>query len=590
MAVGTDIQDTGSVRRTPNALDLLEMLSPEGRKIIERETVALHLRAGQDLFREGDPGDAFYVVVTGSLGVYVGGSADTQRLIALIGQGEAVGELALISGLPRSGTVTAIRDTELLRLAKTRFDFLLKKHPELMAGLTRILVHRLRLLSTGAALKLEPKTVAFLPAHDALESRMVADRLAQCVRQAGGSVAIIGEEGLDQSAQWFSELENTHDHVFLYGAQENTGWTRICARQADRILIVADSGWTGGTSLPDDLLQQRSQHQLLDLIILHRKMNGQPVGTQKQIEAVPANRYVHIRQELNSDWTRLARMIKGQGVGLVLSGGGARAFAHIGVVRALAEAGIPIDFIGGTSMGGIVGAGLSMEWPIDELKERVYDAFVKKNPLSDITLPLLGMVKGKRVEQLLADNFGVREIPDLWRPFYCVSSNLTTGSVHVHKLGRVCDALRSSIALPGILPPSSHEDGLLVDGAVTSNLPVDVMRNIHSGPIIAVDVSRDRAVGPELLAQHAKETWYKQIMRPPIISILMRSATISSEEQDRLQRESADLLLAPPLGDIEIRDWKAFDQAVEIGYQHARTALPKFKQRLHNRLGSLLSD
>ena len=226
-----------------------------------------------------------------------------------------------------------------------------------------------------------------------------------------------------------------------------------------------------------------------------------------------------------------------------------------------------------------------MEWSPQDLTERINEAFVQKNPLSDITLPLLGMVKGKKVEALLKEHYGERTIPDLWLPYYCVSSNLTTGSVHVHTRGRIRDALRASIALPGILPPQTHEEALLVDGAVTSNLPIDIMRNIHSGPIIAVDVARARAVGPELIEQHNNAPWYRQLRYPPIVSILMRSATISSEQQDRQQATNADLLLAPPLDGIEIREWKAFERTVEIGYEHAAAKLADFKKRMHNRPG-----
>ena len=571
------------MRTTPNALDLLNMLSPEGREIIERETVALHLPAGRNLFHQGDPGDAFYVVVAGSLGVYVRSPPNDQRLIAIAGEGEAIGELALISGQPRSATVTAIRDSELLRIAKTRFDYLLKKHPDLMSGLMRILVHRLRRISMGHSTSIEPHTAAFLPAHKGVDTRDVAERLAECVRRQGSTVAVVGTEGLEESPQWFSELEHNHDHVFLHGTSDEAAWTRICARQADRIMIVAGSDWPGKTNLPDDLLQQRAHHQLLDLIVLHPPDAAEPHDTSTKIDAVPFNRHFHIRPHRDADWDRLSRIIKGQGIGLVLSGGGARAFAHVGVIKAMADAGIPIDFIGGTSMGGIVAAGVAMEWSPDELTERINVAFVQKNPLSDITLPLLGMVKGKRVENLLEEHYGDRTIPDLWLPYYCVSSNLTSGTVHVHSKGKIREALRASIALPGILPPKAFGEALLVDGAVTSNLPIDIMRNMHSGPIIAVDVARARAVGPELIEEHNNTPWYRQVLRPPIVSILMRSATISSEGSDRRQAENADLLLAPPLDGIEIRDWKAFDRTVAIGYEYAASKLDDFMKRMHNR-------
>ena len=573
------------MRRPANALDLLDMLTPEAREIIERETLSVHLPAGQTLFSQGDPGDAFYVLVTGSLGIYVRGATNEPRLIAVVGEGEAVGELALISGKPRSATVTAIRDSELLRIAKSRFDFLLRRHPDLMAGLMRILVHRLRRISIGQTAKLEPKTAAFLPAHDGIDAGWVAKRLADCATDMGARVAVVGLEGLERSPAWFSELEHDHDHVFLHGAIDNTAWTRVCSRQADRVMIVAGSGWGGGTELPDDLLRQLAHHQLLDLIVVHGTAAREPQGTTAMIDAVPANRHFHARRDVDEDWRRLARIIKGRGISLVLSGGGARAFAHVGVIMALSEVGIPIDFVGGTSMGGLIGAGLALEWSPGELKDRINAAFVRQNPLSDITLPLIGMVKGRKVERLLLDNFGDRLIPDLWRPYYCVSSNLTTGAMYVHRRGEVHQALRASIALPGILPPKEHSAALLVDGAVTSNLPIDVMRDIHSGPIVACDVARARAVGPELIDQHLARPWYQRVLHPPIVSILMRSATISSEAQDKAQAVSADLLLTPPLGDIEIRDWKAFDRAVEIGYEHAMEKVGAFKSDLLSRFG-----
>ncbi|MGI9413823.1 MAG: patatin-like phospholipase family protein [Hyphomicrobiales bacterium] len=565
------------MRKTPSALDLLEMLNPADREIVEQETVPLHLPAGRDLFREGDTGDALYLVMSGSLGVYMQSSTNEHRLISLVGPGETVGEMALISGQPRSATVTAIRDTELLRLAKSRFDRLMKLKPEIMSGMMRILVHRLRRISDGAGVMIEPKTVALLPAHDGPDARAVASRLADQLTAEGSSVKLVGPDGHHESARWFNELEQSHDHVFLYGTAEDTAWSRLCARQADRILIVADVQWNSDTSLPDDLLKERARHQLLDLILLHREGHSRSADIHRQIAVVPANRHFHMRFDCDRDWSRLARIVGGRGVGLVLSGGGARAFAHIGVIRAFADAGIPIDFVGGTSMGAIIGAGVAMEWSPDELAERVFASFVSSNPLSDITLPLLGMVKGKKVERLLEEHFGDWAIPDLWRPFFCISSNLTSGTVYVHQHGPVRDALRASIALPGILPPKVDAQSVLVDGAVTSNLPVDVMRNIHRGPIVAVDVARDRAVGPELLTDYHAEPWYRRFLRPPIVSILMRAATVSGEEQDRRQAANADLFMAPALGDIEIRDWNAFDRAIEIGYEHAAAALAGFK-------------
>src|SRR6202000_3027024 len=234
---------------------------------------------------------------------------------------------------------------------------------------------------------------------------------------------------------------------------------------------------------------------------------------------------------------------------IVLAGGGARGFAHIGVLKALREAGVPFDHLGGTSMGAIVAAGLAAGLSVEELTDRVRAAFVASNPLSDYTLPLIALVRGKKVSTLLREHFGDVRIEELPKPFFCVSSDLTTGRIHDHRSGALWRALRASVALPGILPPVTHHGHLLVDGGVMNNLPVDVMRQRESGPIIASDVTgeidlqvRDDRYGERpwwwLIAQRMRGT-------PSIISILMRSGTVGSEGTWRVVREQADYLFEP---------------------------------------------
>jgi predicted acylesterase/phospholipase RssA len=190
---------------------------------------------------------------------------------------------------------------------------------------------------------------------------------------------------------------------------------------------------------------------------------------------------------------RLARLLTGRGIGLTLSGGGARGLAHIGVVKALRQANIAIDAVGGTSLGAILGAGVAMEWTHDELVDRFRRAFVDTNPLNDYTLPLMSLVSGRKVTRLLRGEFGELQIEDLPLPFYCVSSNLTTGRLAVHRTGSLWRWLRASVAIPGVLPPIFHQGDVHVDGGAMNNLPVDVMREVGRGPIIGVDVGADRA-------------------------------------------------------------------------------------------------
>jgi NTE family protein len=260
---------------------------------------------------------------------------------------------------------------------------------------------------------------------------------------------------------------------------------------------------------------------------------------------------------------------------VVLSGGGARGFAHIGVVRALREAGIPVDLVGGTSMGAIMGAGVAFGWDHAEMIERFRRAFVQTNPLSDFTLPLVSLVSGRKVGRLLRHEFGEVPIEDLPLPFFCVSSNLTSGRLAVHQHGSLWRWLRASLAIPGVLPPVFHGGEVFVDGGAMNNLPVDVMRELGRGPVVGVDVGSDRTFGAELDSVEMPPLWQwtswlrGRKRRPNILQILWRAGMVNSAAATAGQRGQTDLLLQPPLAEIDLLDWKSFERAIDIGYRHA---------------------
>ena len=255
-----------------------------------------------------------------------------------------------------------------------------------------------------------------------------------------------------------------------------------------------------------------------------------PRGSEAWVATMRPARLFHLREGSDADADRLARVLTGQSVGLVLSGGGARAYAHVGAIRALHERGVPIDFVGGVSMGAIIAAGLAMGWDDPELEARIRKAFVETSPLDDIALPIIAMTRGDKVRERLAEHFDDRCIADLWLPFFCVSTNLTTGAYQLHQSGLVREALRASISLPGVLPPVTDGNNVLVDGAVLKNFPADVMRSIQLGPIVGVDVGRGRSIEADDVAADRRSGagCYRGDWRrgPPIVSLLIRSATV----------------------------------------------------------------
>ena len=125
-------------------------------------------------------------------------------------------------------------------------------------------------------------------------------------------------------------------------------------------------------------------------------------------------------------------------------------------------------------MGSIIGAAVALEWDDAEIKERLRNTFVNTNPIDDYTLPFLSLTKGAKVARLLTQNFGAHRIEALWRPYFCVSTNLTAGTLAVHRDGPLVEALRASISIPGLLPPVFVGRDVHVDGGVMNWLPVDV--------------------------------------------------------------------------------------------------------------------
>jgi NTE family protein len=280
----------------------------------------------------------------------------------------------------------------------------------------------------------------------------------------------------------------------------------------------------------------------------------------------------HVRNE--ADIARTARLLIGSGLGIVLSGGGARGFAHIGVLRALREAGITVDAVGGTSIGAIIAAGFAMEWSDAELTARVRRSFVETNPLNDYTLPLVSLVSGRKVSRLLQREFAATAIEDVPLPFFCVSSNLTTGQMGVHRRGELWRWLRASVAIPGILPPVVHNGELFCDGASINNLPVDVMRDAGLGRIIGVDVGGDRVFTTDSVDSDAPPLWKivqwfgRRRQRVNILQILWRAGMINSASNRAARHEISDLLLQPPLEQIDMLNWKGFDRAIDAGYRY----------------------
>jgi NTE family protein len=543
------------------------------------------LPGGASLFDEGDPSDAFYVLKSGSVGAFRNDEHGNAQLVGVVAAGETVGEVGMIVDLPRNASVRALRDSELLRLSRTGFDKLVNHHPKAMLAMARLAVRRLSAREGDGSLN-APRTFAVLRQHAGVDVHGFAEELLRMLCAFDGCVMIDRKEGSGRLSSWFNELE-ARTRFVIYVADADDEWQALCVRQADCLLLIANADeapgeWPASACADASTALSRPRH----LILLHpgKLIDG---AARRWLAKTPNIRHHHVRD--THDVRRIARLLTGRSLSLVLSGGGARGFTQIGIVRALREAGLEIDCVGGTSIGAIIGAGVALEWSDQDMFDNYRSSFVTSRPLGDYTLPFVALTRGKRVSRLLREQFGARDITDLPLPYFCCSSNLTSGQLETHRDGPLWLWLRASCAIPGVLPPVCHKGEVYVDGAVINNLPTDVMHALQPGAMAAVDIGADDALRTTI-EEFATPPWWKLAFdfgrgaRPGIFDILIRSGMVNAELASADRRHLVTLLLEPPVRDIGLLDWKAYERAVDAGYQYALRVIGAQRDRLNEQV------
>jgi predicted acylesterase/phospholipase RssA len=557
-----------------------------------------HVHGGGILFRQGDEGDALYMVVSGRLRVILerpDGSGSVQALREVT-RGETVGELALIIGEPRSATVVALRDTELGKLSRPAFTRLLEQEPRSVLGITRMLGQWLTHptppeSSSPTTITLVPlgrqsPLVEFASQLFASLSKLgktlhLSSAIVDRIRGAGTSQLDDRHEAYPGVTRWLNDQEADYRFILYQADEDYSPWTIRCISQADRILQIGNSS---EPDEPETRYGPRGSAAMIggaadqELVLVHH--DGSPSDTARWLAQGDFVTHHHIRAGRAADFDRLARHLGGEAIALVLGGGGARGFAHIGVIKAMEELGIPIDRLGGTSMGSVIAAqyagGMSTADMVD-LNRRGWVGF---RPHRDFTLPMISLLSGRAAGRMLKMMFADRAIEDLWLNYYCVSTNLSRAELMVHRSGPVRRWTRASISLPGSAPPLIDDRGnLLVDGGVLDNVPVGAMRELGESSIIAVDVSPDvdLVVRPGLKLAPTPWSMLREKFRgngesrgfPSLFQILYRTSVLSSIRSGKARREGVAAYLEPPTGGFDIFEMSSIDAIVEVGYRYA---------------------
>jgi len=557
---------------------------------------------GDWLFRQGDPADCLYLLARGRMQVWLEQANVAEpgaRLVAEVNPGETIGEIGMLTGDPRSASIRAVRNSLLLKLTSAAFDRLSRQRPELTRHIAGGIAGRLRDRTAGVShIRRTLKTIALLPlgAPAALEP---TTRKLRAALEAIGPVCLLTPKLLRDTGapalpmaphqelspamvDWLAVREDEHRFVVYVADPDDAVFTDMALHNADLILLVGQShespavaGWEerafAGGNAP---VARRA------LLLCHRTGNDPIQGTAAWLQPRKVDFHLHLREGVPGDLARVARVLAGQAVGLVLGGGAARGFAHLGVYRALHEAGIPVDWLAGASIGAVMAAGLATAPDPADAIARARKAFVDGKPFGDITVPIISFLRGRRMERLINANLP-GQIEDMPVPFFCVSSNLGNGTVQVHEQGPVPLALRASVSLPGIFPPAVVNGQLAVDGGILDNLPVDLMRARPVGRVIAVDLSsrKDYTVNYESVPSPWRVLAGKVVPMarshrvPSPVSLMLMAMSIGAIGSARAAGARADLLVRPPVGGFSFTDVRNFDRVVDVGYQAARQAI-----------------
>jgi NTE family protein len=397
----------------------------------------------------------------------------------------------------------------------------------------------------------------------------------------GGLPPEFAQQDWSRISRWVDDSEAANDLILLVGDDADSSWSRQCLRHADEVIWFADAGAGLDAAAPPPASSGIRVRQTL--LLAHSGDPRAPRGTARWLQRFAVDGHLHLRRNNDGDLARLARRLMGRANGLVFGGGGARGFAHLGVLKALEEAGIPIDHVGGCSIGAVMAAYAAFDLPAADVIDLARRAF-SGNPTGDFNVfPVVSLIKGHKMRRAIdsavheAVGFDA-DLEDCWKPLFCIGSNYSRATEAVMSRGNLGRAVRASVSIPAALPPVIIDGDLIVDGGTFNNFPTDVMARQGVGHILGCDLMRDNLrkldlenfpTGNELLFDRIRGRSKRRYRVPGLSSIILNVSILHSQSKLQASRSLTDVCFTPELGRIGMLDWKAFDRAVDAGYKYA---------------------
>ncbi|EIE00777.1 patatin-like phospholipase family protein [Leptospira licerasiae] len=591
----------------------LELLFHIDRKKIGELTPYLrwlYVPGGERLMLQGEPGNSLFIILSGRFRYTVSDDHGNITGEGEFAKGDIIGEMSLLTGEPRSASVYAVRSSQVIQISRNGFRKFISESPEALFHVTETIARRLgEKNKESSRFGRKVHTIALVPVTEGFPLKDFSIELSKSLKSFGSTLSVnegklskfLKEKkiyhkngirfGIPDLLSWFGGLEKEYDNVVF--EVEPTGdpiWAETSLRQADRVLLLAETGRPIlENSYSWNLIQGGSLGETMkESVIYLEDSYTRWEELENVLHELPGQKLI-LRKNREGEFDRIARRLESRSVGIALSGGGAKGFAHLGLLRSLSEAGIPIDLIGGTSAGSIMAGLFAMGYGFDESLRLIKEVWIEAKLTRDYTLPFVSILKGTKYSKAIKEFFGNRKIETLWIPFLAVACDLTNSKPKVFEQGEVWKAIRASTSIPGIFPPFYSDGALYVDGGLWDNLPGSLVRRKGADVLISVDLgagsqpnkdqtygllveSRFPGEGPSALKLLGNQFMKKEdrYSFPHIGELFMRSMLLSSRNNLLKTKETSDIFVELPVRDFSTFDWDEYKRLYEIGYEHSQ--------------------
>ncbi|OYP31148.1 patatin-like phospholipase family protein [Rhodopirellula sp. MGV] len=578
------------------ARSLLMGLSNDGLENVLSAFQPKSFEAGSTIVQAGESGDELFLITAGRVRVWSGeGPAVAERTLSMMGPGEHFGEASVISGCPRSATVSAITYVETMVLSGDDYRRLVKTYPELLENVTRSLTRRLsqmnaarqsdrkakRGLHSVAVIVQNPEgwrlaeaLVATLRASDRIiQPIVVSDTENQCPADFDRDAIIVQPRDLGIT------IAERIDQSLCVTVAHGPDATHAAVQECNRVVFAVSA--SQGIS--------ESNQTYLESIPVHRRpVQALMFDGDQPVRPIMNQSDTAIRCRFHgkgiaarfdpASVTRLYRALAGRRIGLALGGGGARGIAHIGVLEVLRREGIVFDSIAGTSAGAIVTAAIGIGFPAEEVgnffrKEMVPPAIMaSRSALRRIFL--LHSFRGGRFEAKLRRYMSQLTFEQADLPLAITTLDLISGEQQIRRSGDLVQAVLQSINHPVFGRPIIQDGQMLVDGGVLMNVPASVLRSEGCDQVISIDV------GSTITTHYGKDR-RGNLKKPSYFSTLLRAMDISRRHCSALHREESDLIIIPQTSDFRIEDFHAVDALIDAGREAGEKAVETVKNLIN---------